>query len=58
MGAALVHVGLRHGDAVSLVKVKDLGGGWMVPVHMKFEKVLGSDWGPETVTLSDVRVLP
>ena len=54
----LVHVATRHRGATSRAEFADAGNGWLVPVRMRFERVFGADWGPETVELKSVVVTP
>jgi hypothetical protein len=58
VGDRLVHTSLTAGTATSTVTWADLGGGWLFPATMRFERTLDLDWGPETVVLSDARWAP
>jgi hypothetical protein len=58
VGDRLVHTSLTAGTATSTVTWTDLGGGWIFPATMRFDRTLDPEWGPETVTLSDVRWAP
>lgn len=56
VGATWVANALKRGISQVTARFQDAGGGWLVPVEMRFERIFGPDWGPETVTLSEVRL--
>jgi len=56
VGETWVASSLQRGGARVSARFQDAGGGRLVPVEMRFERVFGPDWGPETVTLADLRL--
>jgi hypothetical protein len=55
VGTASVAVALRRGSSLARARFVDAGGGWLLPATMRFERIFDAGWGPETLTLLDVR---
>src|SRR5690606_2768273 len=56
VGGTWIASSLTRGDARVTARFQAVGEGRLVPVEMRFERVFGPDWGPETVTLTDLRL--
>lgn len=58
VGASLVHASLERGPARMTGRLADVGGGWILPVEMRFERIFDAAWGPERILLSEARITP
>lgn len=58
VGAAFVVAEVRSGGETLTARFRDAGHGVLFPTELRFEKVFGADWGPETLKFTNVRVTP
>ena len=58
VGAARVVGEVRSGGETLTARWRKVGHGVLFPSELRFEKVFGDDWGPETLRFTNVRVTP